>query len=122
MNTRRSIGILLLVLHMSACTHFVAYPDPPVGAETVRITVSTGDQYLLSNPTLEGGTFAGPLKRSQAGQVVSNPVEQITRFEVEEIHTWRTVGAVSAAVLGALILVTHFSMPKCGPSDSMFCR
>jgi hypothetical protein len=117
MTTRRSIGILLLVLFLPSCaTKWTTYSEglPPAGSK-VRVTTQDGATRQWSRAYQDGSRYGGLGEWTMDGpQQEWVPVEEITSVEVREVN-WTKTGFIylgTAATLVVLYLVVgYFAFP-----------
>ena len=131
-------AILLLALHLQACSTWRTSPLPvaQVMAEepgSIRITTTEGATWTLEEPRLVGDSLTTALIQAYcsadrpepctADQVNGMPVrptplDEIASVEVRELSVGRTVGATALALFGALALLIAI---ECAGSE-FFCE
>ena len=119
----RPVALLLLVLHLGACTSWRPIPvSPREYIETeepanIRITTSDGETAVVPRPTIANDSIQGnicELMVAEAGEQVCTETSETRRYALADVTDWqvrregsaRTLGIVVGLAILAAILVT----------------
>ena len=124
----RSAALMMLVLHLGACTSWQVVPISPrefIEAETpesVRITTDDGSQIIVSNPQMVGDSISADREdcgwsdegvgRACATVLDTFAEDDIRSLEVTSVSPFKTLGLVfvgAVAFLGGGILCCYGS-------------
>jgi len=103
---RRLIACLLLPCQLAACTSWKAQEPAPEQVlanqqpDKLRVTLTDGSRFVLDQPVVLNDTLSGISK----GEPVRIPLADVSRLELRDSDTAKTIGgAVAALGLGILI-------------------
>ena len=129
MRFHRVLSLLLLAVHLPACTVYrqseaplaqVTAPATPV--ERVRITTLRDTRFQVWSPRVEGDSLIGFSKvGGQADTRIAVALSDIQATELRKVSPGLTVGA---AVLGAVVVLgafTYVSAVFLCDSDGLYC-
>ena len=118
----RPLALLLLVLHLDACSSWQPLPVSPreyIGTEptSIRITTLDGERAVLPEPAIANDSIHGILCEVSvvaAGDQVCTETSEtqryaladVTEWEVRGGRTWVTVLLVGVTAVGVLALIT----------------
>ena len=103
--------VLALVTWLSACHKWVPL-EPPVlqtleatDPDMVRVTRTDGRQVTLKEPRVSQNSLIGFWDESSSSRTTSMPLEAVAGIEERQSDTLATVGLVTGAILGPLVLL-----------------
>jgi len=110
MRYTRFVALVLLAVHLPACTSYQTLADPvadlqasPKPVKKVWVTLQSGAHFQLTSPYVEGDSIRGVSELSRATSV---PMADVVRVEVRTLSAAKTVGlilAIPVVIFGSLL-------------------